>query len=143
MAILEAAAKGEFRPIFEAFNDERPFDVVQGNQQKFWGRWRSAYGEFRRLELLGTGTLQGDPAVTVRLHFERGGPVLQLAWGPRRLAGFRVVPPAPVPLVAESPQAWVYFSYRGAALVRFSFGDAGTLTLETAKGTTRGTRSER
>jgi CubicO group peptidase (beta-lactamase class C family) len=140
MSILEAAAKGDFRPLFEAFNDERPFEVVQGNQQKFWGGWRIQFGEFKRLELLGTGALQGDPAVTVRLHFERGGLVLQLAWGPRRLAGFRAVPPSPVPLVAESPQSWVYFSYRAPALVRFTFGDAGTLTLETAKGTVRGTR---
>jgi hypothetical protein len=48
-----------------------------------------------------------------------------------------------VPLVAESPRSWVYFSYRASALVRFSFGDAGSLALETATGTTRGTRSER
>jgi CubicO group peptidase (beta-lactamase class C family) len=140
MKILEAAAGDNFRPIFEAFNDERPFEVVQGNQQKFWGRWRSTYGGFKRLELLGTGVVQGDPAVTVLLHFERGGPVLQLMWGPRRLAGFRAVPPEPVTLVAESPQSWVYFSYRAAAPVRFTFGDGGALVLESAKGAVRGTR---
>ncbi len=138
MAILEAAAKEDFRPIFQAFNDERPFEVVQGNQKKFWGQWRSTYGEFKRLELLGTGSVQGDPAVTVRLHFERGGPVLQLMWGPRRLAGFRAIPPAPVRLVAESPDRWVYYSYRAPALVRFTFDEGGVLQLETASGTLRG-----
>jgi CubicO group peptidase (beta-lactamase class C family) len=140
MSVLEAAARDDFRPLFEAFNDDRPFEVVQGNQRRFWGGWRKEFGEFRRLELLGTGNVQGDAAVTVRLHFERGGPVLQLMWGPRRLVGFRAVPPAPVPLVAESPSSWVYFSYRAPALVRFTFGDGGTLQLETGAGTLRGTR---
>ena len=140
MAILEAASKDDFRPLFEAFNDDRPFEVVQGNQRRFWGGWRTEFGEFRRLELLGTGVAQGDPAVTVRLHFERGGPTLQLVWGPRRLAGFRAVPAAPVRLVAESPTSWVYFSYRAAALVRLRFGAGGALEVETPKGPLTGKR---
>jgi CubicO group peptidase (beta-lactamase class C family) len=140
MAILEAAAKDDFRPLFEAFSDDRPFEVVQGNQRRFWGGWRTEFGEFRRLELLGTGTAQGDPAVTVRLRFERGGPTLQLIWGPRRLAGFRVIPPAPVALVAESPTSWVYYNYRASAPVRLRFGAQGVLEVETAKGTFTGRR---
>jgi CubicO group peptidase (beta-lactamase class C family) len=140
LAILEQGAKDNFRPIFEAFNDDRPFELVQGNQRKFWAGWRAEFGEFQRLELLGTGSAQGDPAVTVRLHFERGGPILQFVWGPRRLAGFRGLPLAPVALVAESPTRWAYFSYRAPALVRFTFGDGGTLQLETAKGTFAGKR---
>ncbi len=134
IAVLEQAAKDNFRPIFEAFNDGRPFEVVQGNQRKFWAGWRAEFGEFQRFELLGTGAVQGDPAVTVRLWFERGGPILQFIWGPRRLAGFRAVRSAPIALVAESPTSWVYYSYRAPALVRFTFGDGGTLRLETAKG---------
>jgi CubicO group peptidase (beta-lactamase class C family) len=134
MAVLDAAAKDNFRPLFEAFNDDRPFEVVQGNQRRFWGGWRTEFGEFARLELLGTGTVQGDAAVTVRVHFARGGPILQLIWGPRRLAGFRVLPAAAVPLVAEAPATWVYYSYRAPAIVRFTFGEGGTLRLETAKG---------
>jgi CubicO group peptidase (beta-lactamase class C family) len=141
MAVLEAAAKDDFKPIFDAFNDDRPFEVVQGNQRRFWSGWRADFGEFQRPELLGTGIAEGDPAVTVRLHFERGGPVLQLLWGPRRLAGFRIVRPAPVTLVAESDRAWVHFNYRAPALVRLAFGDNGTLTLETARGTLRATKS--
>jgi hypothetical protein len=78
--------------------------------------------------------------VTVRLHFERGGPIIQFIWGPRRLAGFRGLPQAPVALVAESPASWVCYSYRAPALVRFTFGDSGTLQLETMKGTFAGKR---
>jgi CubicO group peptidase (beta-lactamase class C family) len=140
LTILESAAKDDFKPIFEAFNDERPFETVQGNQRRFWSGWRAEFGEFKRLELLGTGTVQGDPAVTVQLHFEKGGPILQLMWGPRRLAGFRSVPSTAIVLMAESPKEWVYFSYRAPALVRVTFGDDGTLALTTAKGTLRGKR---
>ena len=140
LTILEAAAKDDFRPLFDAFNDERPFEVVQGNQRRFWGGWRGEFGEFRRLELLGTGAVQGDPAVTVRLHFERGGPTLQLIWGPRRLAGFRIIPASPVALTAESADSWVYYSYRAPALVRLRFAANGTLTLETPTGALTGRR---
>ena len=139
--VLEAAAKDDFKPLFEAFSDERPFEVVQANQRRFWSGWRGNFGDFRRLEVLGTSLQSGDPAVAVRLHFERGGPILQLVWGPRRLAGFRVIPKIPpVRLAADSADTWVYFSYRAPALVRFTFADDGTLTLETASGTLVGKR---
>ena len=134
MAILDEASKGNFRPLFVAFNDERPFEVVQGNQTRFWKGWRDEFGEFQRLELLGTGVVQGDPAVTVRLRFERGGPILQLMWGPRRLLGFRSVATTAAPLVAKSASTWVYYSYRDSAVVRFAFGDGGRLHLDTPKG---------
>ena len=141
MAILEASAKDDFRPLFDAFSDERPFEVVQGNQRRFWGGWRTQFGEFKRLELIGTGMAQGDPAVTVRLQFERGGPAVQLIWGPRRLAGFRVMPPAaPTAFVAESPTAWVSFTYRAPALLRLTFGDKGALEIESSKGQLRATK---
>lgn len=134
LAALEAAARDDYKPLFEAFADDRPFDVVRGNQARFWSGWRREFGEFRRLELLGTGVAQGDPAVTVRIHFERGGPVLQLLWGPRRLLGFRVVPVKAVPLVPESPTSWVFYTYRLPAPVRLTFGDGGTLRIDAAGG---------
>lgn len=137
LPLLEASAKGDFRPIYEAFKfeDGRPFETVQANQSRFWQQWRAQFGEFQRVELLGTGMVQGDPAVTVRLRFARGGPVMQYIWGPRRLAGFRNVPSAPVVLAAESADSWVYYSYRLPHLIRVRFGDDGTMTIETPTGT--------
>jgi CubicO group peptidase (beta-lactamase class C family) len=134
LALLGEASKGNFRPLFEAFNDERRFDVVQANQTRLWDGWRNQFGEFQRFEPLGIGIVQGDPAVTVRARFEKGGPVLQLIWGPRRLLGFRILTPAAVPLVPESPSVWVFYTYRGATFVRLTFGEAGQLRLDTAKG---------
>lgn len=134
MAILDAASKDNFRPIFEAFNDDRAFEVVQGNQRRFWAGWRSQFGEFQKLELLGTAPVQGDPAVTVRAVFARGSQILQLVWGPRRLAGF-MSPNAgsPVTLTPESPTSWVYYSYTAPSLIRLVFdGDAVTITTGSA-----------
>jgi hypothetical protein len=83
-------------------------------------------------ELIGTSIVQGDPAVTVRLHLANGWRVLQYIWGPRRLAGFRVMPAAgPVALVAESPSSWVFYSYRLAAPIAVTFeGPSLTITRE-------------
>ena len=139
MQMLEAAARDDFKPLFEAFDDDRPFEVVQANQRRFWSGWRGSLGDFERLELLGTAVQGGDPAVTVRARFAGGGPILQLIWGPRRLAGFRVIPKIlPVRLVAESPDTWSRYTYRAPAPVRFTFAADGTLTLETASGTVTG-----
>lgn len=132
MQILEASAKGEFRPIFDAFKfeDGRPFENVQRNHTRFWSEWRQKYGEFQGLELLGTGRTQGDPAVTVRLRFANGAQVVQYIWGPRRLAGWRDVPNEPAVLRAESPRSWLYYSYRLPHLVRLTFGADGGVTVE-------------
>ena len=137
LPLLDASAKGDFRPIYDAFKfeDGRPFETVQANQSRFWQQWRTQFGEFQRAELLGTAMVQGDPAVTVRLRFQRGGPVMQYIWGPRRLAGFRNLPAAPVVLTAESPTSWVFYGYRLPQLIRVRFGDNGTLTVETPAGT--------
>lgn len=131
LPILEAAAKGNFDPFIEASRLEDPAraPIMRANQTRFWQEWRDQFGEFQGVDLLGTGSVQGDPAVTVRLKFARGGPVLQYIWGPRRLAGFRAVPSAPVTLTAESPREWVYYSYRLPQLVRLTFGADGTLTI--------------
>jgi len=130
--LLEASSKGDFRPIYDAFRFEngRPFEVVQANHTRVWNQWREQYGEFQRIEVLGTGRAQGDPAVIVRMHFSKGRPIVQYVWGPRRLAGWGEVPNAPVALHAESPDSWVYYSYRLPHLVRLRFGSDRGVTVE-------------
>ncbi|HET7218082.1 MAG TPA: serine hydrolase domain-containing protein, partial [Vicinamibacterales bacterium] len=142
LSLVEEAAKGNYRPLFEAFDDERPFEVVQGNQTKYWAGWRAQYGEFQKAEVLGTGRAQGDPAVQVRLRFARGGPILQFVWGPRRLAGWRAMPGAEaVPLAAQSPDTWIYYSYREPHLVQLSFTTDGSLVIARGDSTITGRKS--
>jgi len=103
LALLQDCARGDFTALHEAFVDGRPLATVEGNQKRIWAQWREEFGEFQAVELLGTGFVQGDPAVTTRLRFARGGPIVRLAWGPRRLLAFMILPVAPpAPLVATS-----------------------------------------
>lgn len=137
LPLVEAASKGDFAPLIEAFRLEEPGRdaVVRANQTRFWQEWRDQYGAFERVEVLGTAMVQGDPAVTVRLRFAKGGPILQYIWGPRRLAGFRAVPTQAVALVAESPRVWSYYSYRLPQLVQLTFGADGSLSIAGPTGT--------
>jgi CubicO group peptidase (beta-lactamase class C family) len=141
MSLVADAAKGNFRPIHEAFADNRSFEVVESNQRRFWADWREQFGEFVKAETIGTGIAQGDPAVTVRLHFVKGGPTLQFIWGPRRLVGFRTMPGAgPVALVAESPTEWVVYSYRLPEPIRVSFAADGGVRIVRGGVVRQGTR---
>ncbi len=140
--IVERASRDDFRPLFEAFADGRPFEVIERNQRRFWSEWRTEFGDFERVEVLGTGRVDGDPAVAVQLRFTRGGPVLQFIWGPRRLAGWQALPrAAPVALVAESPATWVYYSYRLPYLIAVTFEDGGSVRLTRGSTEMRGRRA--
>jgi hypothetical protein len=131
LAIVNDAARGNFRPIFEAFNDDRPFEVVQGNQRKIWDGWRTELGEFISADVLGTALNQGDPGVLANVRFARGHRVVQFVWGPRRLAGFRVLQGSQaVPLVAESPATWIFYSYRLRQPIVVTFSAEGSVTVK-------------
>ena len=131
LAIVGDAARGNFRPMFEAFNDERPFEVVEGNQRKIWDGWRTELGGFTGADVVGTALNEGDPGVFVHLRFERGTRLTQFVWGPRRLLGFRVVTGAQaIPLVAESPTSWSFYSYRLRQPISLTFNGDGSVTVK-------------
>ena len=132
LPLLDAAARGDFRPLYDArnFDDGRPFEGVEARDRAQWDAWRAAHGAFVRLELLGTSIVRGDPAVTVRLVFERGGPTMQYVWGPKRLFLLKEVPTSAVTLVAEAPGTWVYYSYQQPRLVRLTFGAGGRVDID-------------
>jgi CubicO group peptidase (beta-lactamase class C family) len=135
VSLVEELARGNAQPLHQAFDDGRPLEVVQGNQRRIWSEWRTESGEFQKVEAVGTTSVQGDPAVQLRLTFERGVRELQFIWGPRRLLGWRGVPAAgPAMLVAESPASWVFYQYRLPHLVRVTFTDAGAIGI--ARGAT-------
>lgn len=135
--IVAALSKGNVEPFVQAMQFEMTerAEMARTNQARMWREWRQEFGGgTEQIEVLGTGNVQGDPAVTVRVRFESGSVVLQFMWGPRRLAGFRVVPSEPVALVAESPTRWVYYSYRLPQLVTFTFDGNGGVQVEAPTG---------
>ena len=140
-AIVDASAKGDFKPLFDAFDGDRPFEVIRGNQTRFWQQFRDEFGDYAGYDILGVGMEQGDPAVVVKARFARGGAILKYVWGPRRLAGFAIDRGgAAWALLPESAERYVHFEYRqpaGALRVTFK-GDqatvnAGTTTLTATK----------
>lgn len=123
-AVVDASAKGDFKVIFDAFNDDRPFDVVRGNQTRIWRQFRDQFGDYTGHDVLGVGMIQGDPAVVVRARFARGSTILRYIWGPRRLAGFVADrSDLSLTLLPESADRYVSFDYRqptGTVRVQFS-----------------------
>ncbi len=142
-AIVEASAKGDFKVIFDAFSDGRPFEVVRGNQTRIWQQFRDQLGDYTGAEILGVGSERGDAAVFVKANFARGGTILRYFWGPRRLLGFAADrSDASLTLLPESADRYVYFDYRQpAGLVRVTFKDGqatitvGSVTLTATKTT--------
>jgi CubicO group peptidase (beta-lactamase class C family) len=139
--LVSAAVAGDVGPTVAAMRFEMPerAEQARGNLTRTWGQWRDQLGDEQGIEILGTATVQGDPAVTARVRYARGARVVQFIWGPRRLAGFRAVPADPVTLVAEAPDVWVFYSYRLPSLVRLVF-DEGTVTVEGPQGSVIGRR---
>jgi CubicO group peptidase (beta-lactamase class C family) len=127
LALIQDAARDNFQPLHQAFDDGRPLEVVQGNQRRLWGEWRAEHGEFQRATLAGTSSVQGDRGVIVRLEFAKGSRLLQFIWGPRRLLGWRAMSlPGAVALVPQSATEWVFYHYRLPHLVRVRFdGERG------------------
>ena len=143
LALVEHSAKDNFAPLHQAFDDERPLEVVQGNQRRFWSEWRTEHGEFQRATVIGTSSVQGDPGVLVRLEFARGSQLLQFIWGPRRLLGWRATPPSrPATLVPQSATEWVYYHYRRPHLVRLTFGSEGAISIVRGESVVAGRRAK-
>jgi CubicO group peptidase (beta-lactamase class C family) len=140
LALVQQSANDNFQPLHQAFDDGRPLEEVQGNQRRFWGEWRAEHGEFRRATVIGTGSVQGDPGVLVRLEFAKGSRVLQFIWGPRRLIGWRALPASrPARLIPQSSSEWVYYHYRLPHLVRVTFG-AGAIRVARGESVAAGRR---
>ena len=141
LALVQAAANDNFQPLHQAFDDGRPLDVVQGNQRRYWAEWRAEHGEFQRATPAGTSSVQGDPGVIVRLEFARGSRLLQFIWGPRRLLGWRAMPPSrPAMLVPQSATEWVYYHYRLPHLVRVTFDSSDAIRIARGESVVRGHR---
>lgn len=122
-AIIEAAARGDYTALHEAFLKEIPIDAVRSRQEQLWGEWKKRHGEFRGAVLIGTAPEGEDDYLThLRLNFERGSVLLRMLWGPRRLAGMREgsVIPATI-FVSESASGFVAYDVPTSTTLRMDF----------------------
>ncbi len=120
---LESAAKGDYKPIFETFDDDRPFEEVVAAQRRVWTRWDSEFGALLGVDVLGTVLEQGNPTVAVQLRFSRRAPLLYLRWNPRGMFAARMTTAPQVVIRPESTDTYASFAYGQAAPVRFTFRD--------------------
>jgi CubicO group peptidase (beta-lactamase class C family) len=112
-AMVEASAKGDFKPIAEAFGGMVPLADVAENEGQMWGNLRERLGAFKRVEVLGSARMRPMAATVARLEFERGSQYIRFGWEQGELVGIRLIDELPsVTLYPASPTEFVSFSLR-------------------------------
>lgn len=112
-AMVEAGAKGDFKPIAEAFGGMVPLADVAENEGQMWGKLRERLGAFKRVEVLGSARMRPMAATVARLEFERGSQYIRFGWEQGELVGIRLIDELPsVTLYPASPTEFVSFSLR-------------------------------
>ncbi len=111
--MVEAASKGDYKPIAEAFDGMVPLADVTKNESEMWNAMRERFGAFRRVEVLGSARMRPMAATVARLEFERGSRYMRFGWQQGQLVGIRVIDELPViTLYPTSPADFVSFSLR-------------------------------
>ena len=135
-AILEAGAKGDSRPVAEAFGGAMPAAEVAEEEARRWREWRERNGELKGFEVLGTYRMRPMAATFARLDFERGSVLLRFGWWEQQLAGVRLVPGLPpVVLYPTSASSFTSFDLRDSEPATATFDADGRLTLHRAGAT--------
>lgn len=115
-AIVESGAKGDYKPIVEAFGGMMSLAEVTENESRMWSGLRERLGEFKRAEVLGSGRMRPMAATVARLEFERGSQYVRFGWEQGELVGIRLIDEPPsVTLYATSPTEFVSFSMRDSS----------------------------
>jgi hypothetical protein len=121
-AALEASAKGEFTLMHAAFGGALTLERVRERESGMWQQRQGRFGEFRGMEIVGTGRSAPGIGVNVRLTFERGAQVVRFVWDQGRLMGVRVLDQMPeVAFCPTSATEFTTFSVRQPAVVNLIF----------------------
>jgi CubicO group peptidase (beta-lactamase class C family) len=120
-AALEASARRDYTVLQQALGDV-PLERLTQSENRLWEQRRQRFGEFTRVEVVGSERRGPDVAVIARLVLERGSVLVRFLWDGAVLAGRQVVdlPPAPL-LLAVSPTEFASFSLRQTAPIRLRF----------------------
>jgi CubicO group peptidase (beta-lactamase class C family) len=142
VAMLEAAARGDYTPLQQAFGEDMTLERARGMHEEFMSNVRTRLGEQQAVEHLGTSMGGGLMQSIVRLRFERGVQLLRMAWQGERLAGIQPMQePPPARFVPVAPGTWASYDFNTGASTRLHFAD-GELTIETASGPVRATKTD-
>jgi CubicO group peptidase (beta-lactamase class C family) len=138
---LDAARRGDSKPLHELFGKDEPLEVLAERSRKSWSSLAEEHGPFQKIEVLGTGPLSGGRTVTwVRLAFERDSQTRAYVWEGPVVTVVRVAPaPSGTVFLPVGPRELATFDVRSGAVSRVTFteGEAATLVVGEAKATRR------
>lgn len=142
VALLDAAARGDYAPMHEAMGGERPIEEVRAMLEEFMAGVRQRLGPLQGVEHVGTSPRGPQATTVVAMRFERGTQLLRTVWEEGRIAGMSPVPaPPPALFVPVGPDAWASYDIGTGAISRVRF-EAGALVVDTPAGPVRASRSE-
>jgi CubicO group peptidase (beta-lactamase class C family) len=142
VAMLEAAARGDYAPLHQAFGGERPLDEVRGMHTEYMAAVTGRIGAAQGVEHVAT-TPRGAAAMTVvRLRHERGTQLVRVVWQEGRVADIGSMrEPPPAVFVPVSADAWASFDFSTGASTRLRT-EAGALVIDTPTGPVRATKAD-
>jgi CubicO group peptidase (beta-lactamase class C family) len=125
--IVEAAAKGDFKPVQDAFGGQMPMKRIEEQEGNLWRQMRENNGEFVGVEILGSARQGPGTRVVARLNFQRGSLSLTYLWDRENIMGIRVM---------RQPPGSTFFPQSETEFVRFSLRDPQPLVIRFQAGTT-------
>lgn len=139
-AIVREGAKGDFRPVHEAFGGRMPLERVQAMEGEMWNQRRAMFGAYKDCQALGTVPMpNGALTTTVRLSFAQRSVTNKFLWRNGVLAGIDAEPMAtPETLVPVSETEFVSFKLGSptSVQVRFEVGPEGAAKALAIQGKT-------
>ena len=119
--VLVASAKRDYTVLQKALGDV-PLERLTVTENRLWDQRRERFGEFKAVELVGSGRRGPDVIVIARLLLERGSVLVKFMWDPPVLAGRQIVnaPSAP-DLRPVSPVEFATFSLGQPLSLRLRF----------------------
>lgn len=141
VAMLQAAARGDYALLLQAFPPEAPADEVHGGHEEYMTDARERLGALQGVEHVGTSPRGARAVTVVRMRFERGTPLLRVVWEDGRVAGLSPMrEPPPALFVPVAPDAWASYDVATGAGSRVRF-EGGALVVDTPAGPVRATKS--
>jgi CubicO group peptidase (beta-lactamase class C family) len=142
VAMLQAAARGDYALLLQAFPPEAPADEVRGGHEEYMTDARARLGALQGVEHVGTSPRGARAITVVRMRFERGTPLLRVVWEDGRVFGLSPMrEPPPALFVPVAPDAWASYDIATGAGSRVRF-EGGALVIDTPAGPVRATKSE-
>lgn len=125
--IVEAASKGDYAAVFEAFGRQIPLERVREQEGSAWQQMRENNGEFKGVEIRGSSRQGPAVRVVAQLNFQRGSVSMVYAWDGENIMTIQMM---------RQPPGSTFFPQSETEFVRFSLRDPQPLVIRFQTGAT-------